>query len=244
MAKIISKTSALEKQYRRRRTRSLRCLLLSALGVLGIAAGWLRQLPVVLGVGILWWFACILLALIPARDLNILKAGIDGEAAAAKLLKQLPDSYRCYQNVVVCCQGKTSEMDLVAVGPTGVFIIEIKNLNGHINGAWDAQYWTLHKTGRRGGTYEKSFYSPVKQVGTHVYRLAHYLRENGCRVHIDAMVLFSNPDTTVTLQGIPGDIPVYAGQEGGKQLLRRITAGDTVLSPETRKKVFRLLDAL
>ena len=242
MAKLIKKTSTLEKQYRRQRTRGIRYLLLSALGILGILVGIHLQLPVVLGVGILWWFVCILLAVIPVRDLNALKAGIDGEAAAAKLLKQLPSSYQCYQNVVVSSQGKTSEMDLVAVGPTGVFIIETKNLNGHITGGWDAQNWTLHKTGRRGGAYEKSFYSPVKQVGTHIYRLAHYLRERDCRVHIDAAVLFIHPDTSVSLHGTPGDIPVYAGKEGGKALLRHITDSNTTIPPQMLKKLHQLLE--
>ena len=169
-------------------------------------------------------------------------AGIVGETATANLIRQLPQGYYGFQNVIATFEGKTSEIDMVVVGQTGVFIIETKHHNGMIQGAYDSHDWIQHKTGRRGGQYSKQFYSPVKQVGTHVYRLAHLLRGNGVNVHVDAMVFFTNPAAYVAIDGTPGKIPVYAGQPGAEALVRNIMAGQANLSPEQIHKICTLLN--
>ena len=172
---------------------------------------------------------------------NIRRAGQLGETATADFIAQFPDSFSGFQNLKVTYDGKTSEMDMVVVGPTGVFIIEAKNHNGHIQGSFESHDWMQYKTGRAGGQYSKSFYSPVKQVGTHVYRLAHYLRSNGQNVHVDAMVFFTNPAATVEVFGTPGNIPVYAGQTGANLIARQIISGKPVLTPQGVENICRLL---
>lgn len=244
MAKFIKKSSHLERQYRRKQHRALRWLLLSLLGVALLIAGISPHQPVLLGAGILWFAVCLFLAMLPARDLNGLKAGIQGESNAVEILQNLPEGYLCLQNATVTYRGKKSEMDLVVAGPAGVFIIEVKNRNGRITGAYGEKDWTQHKVGRAGGEYESTFYNPTRQVGTHIYRLAHYLRGQGCQVHIDGAVLFSNPDTALTLSGEPGEIPVFSGPDGGKNLLQHIRSHTPTLPPETMKKIWGLLTKL
>ena len=199
-------------------------------------------LPVAFGVAAV--LAVIGIALAPGnRSLhNISRAGQAGENATADFIAQFPDSYSGFQNLKVTYEGKQSEIDMVVVGPTGVYIIETKNHNGHIRGSFESHDWMQYKVGRAGGQYSKEFYSPVKQVGTHVYRLAHYLRLRGAQVHVDAMVFFTNPAATVEVYGTPGNIPVYAGQTGAELIAKQIIGGKPVLSPQTVESVCRLLE--
>lgn len=244
MAKIIKKSSHLQREYQRKQHHALRWFLLSLLGIILFVAGIAPLQPVLIVIGLAWFFVCVVVALVPVRGLNGLKAGIQGELDGAALLQDLPDTYLCLQNATVSYRGKASEMDLVVAGPTGLVIVEVKNRNGHITGNFESKDWVQHKIGRRGGEYDSSFYNPTKQVGTHIYRLAHHLRSHGCDIHIHGAVLFPNPDTSLTLTGDSGDIPVFFGKDAGKNLLRHIRSLDTAPSKETQKHLFRLLREL
>ncbi len=155
---------------------------------------------------------------------SIVKTGVEGEEITATVLSDLPDSYTCFFNLNVTYEGETSELDAVVVGPTGVFVIETKNMNGTVNGNYESTHWAQHKVGRRGTPYSKNFYSPVKQVGTHVYRLAHCLEDSGNRVFVNSAVFFSNPSTFVQLAGKPDSTPVFVQSMGdAPRLLEYIT---------------------
>ncbi len=176
------------------------------------------------------------------RDTSIRRAGEAGEDATAYLISQLPQGYYGFRNVYVTYEGKQSEIDMVVVGRTGVFIVETKHLNGYVVGNYESHNWILHKTGRRGGAYSKEFYSPVKQVGTHVYRLANFMRSQGVNVRVEAMVFFTNPNTQVVVSGVPGRIPVYMGQPGATALVHNIMGGQANLTPQQVAAVCNLLN--
>ena len=81
---------------------------------------------------------------------DILISGMNGERIATKVLAALPDGYTVFQNLIVIYNNKESEIDNIVVGRRGVFIVEVKNHNGHIAGDLNAIYWTQHKVGRGG----------------------------------------------------------------------------------------------
>ena len=177
------------------------------------------------------------------EEKNILVSGIVGENSTADLLSCLPDGYTVFQDVVVRYDGKVSEIDNIVVGNTGVFVIETKNHNGTINGDYGEKDWLQSKVGRGGTPYYNSFYSPVKQVGTHIFRLKNVLKENGIHVYINGAVYFSNPQATVSISGDETDIPVFAEFEsGGEDLLDYILNGDANLSEPIVKRINKLLD--
>lgn len=176
------------------------------------------------------------------QNTAIRRVGEVGEDATAHLISQLPQGYYGFRNVYVTYDGKQSEIDMVVVGKTGVFIIETKHLNGYVVGNYESHDWILHKIGRRGGSYSKEFYSPVKQVGTHVYRLANFMRSQGVNVRVEAMVFFTNPNTNVTVSGVPGRIPVYTGQPGATSLVHNIMGGQANLTPQQIASVCNLLN--
>jgi len=177
--------------------------------------------------------------IVPA-DQMVRAAGEAGENATAHIIEQLPEGYYGFRNLHIPYDGRVSEIDMVVVGPTGVYIIETKNLKGAVTGNPADDQWILHKTGRGGGSYQRSFYNPLKQVGTHVYRLAHFLRGSGCMVQIHAMVFFAN-EYPVQVYGQPGKFPVYSGEVGAKLIFQSILAGKDALSTQTIHRICQLL---
>lgn len=272
MAKIYNKHSELRDDYDFHRGRAKRFFLLSLFGLIGIALGLLVAfgsggiaafllavlsvipiLSVLVGsfglVGFLIIVASIIYMAIMlmlggyhSNQATILGSGLEGENATADIVSALPEGFYGIQNVVVTFEGKKSELDMVVAGPTGVFIIETKNRNGEIRGNYGDREWTQYKIGRGGTPYSNDFYSPVKQVGTHIYRLAHFLREKGVKVHVDGAVYFSNPEAEVDIYGDAGNIPVFSYREDGDEaIIRYILSGKGELSTDIVRRVCQLL---
>lgn len=223
--------------------------ILAAVGVILTIVGVLNDNATLMILGVIAAIVCFVLGCfgnfsVFNSQAQIKQAGEVGEFATAQLIRQLPEEYFGFQNIRVTYQGNTSELDMVVVGRTGVFIIETKNHNGLIQGSFDQHQWIQYKTGRQGGQYSKEFYNPVKQVGTHTYRLAHYLRDRGCNVHVDSMVFFTNPMASVQVYGTPGKIPVYAGQQGAELIFRQILSGNANLTPNQVQQICTLLNTI
>ena len=194
MAKIIKKNDDLSKEYKRYKKKTILCmvacfLVFCLIQIIG---------PIAL-VGVV---GCMILFGKCGNKVGILQSGLEGEEMTADIISAFPDSFYGFQNVKITYEGKTSEIDMIVVGPTGVFIIETKNMTGTIIGDYEDQEW-VHKKQVNGVTQSKKFYSPVKQVGTHVYRLANYLKDNGCSVYVASLVFFENKDADVQISGMP-----------------------------------------
>ncbi len=175
------------------------------------------------------------------KNAKIVASGIKGERETENLIKKLPNGYTAFTNINVTYQGKNSEIDTVVVGKGGVFVIETKNPKGIISGNYDDQNWLQTKhMGKQ--THQKTFYNPRKQVGTHVYRLANFLRSSGVKANVTAAVYFSNPEATLSLSGNPGEIPVFCYSDNGENaLLKFIKNGGEAISETEVKKIIKIL---
>lgn len=246
MAQIIKKCSDLETNYLKFNSRFKIALFVcigcfAGLFLVGYTFNAFVS-PITIPIFIAFFISSVVAAL-SKQKANIYYYGLQGESVTAEVIHSLPHNYFGVQNLKVTYKGETSELDMVVVGPTGVFVVETKNQNGTVVGNYAATHWTQHKVGRKGTPYSKNFYSPVKQVGTHVYRLANYLRSNGIKVFVNSAVYFSNADTAVNLSGTPSQTPVFAAITGGAVKLKNyITVGSEVLSADEINKVIKLLN--
>ena len=167
--------------------------------------------------------------------------GDRGERQAGFLLEKcLPDGYTVIQNTVVYYKDGRSEIDNIIVGKTGVFIVEVKNVKGNIYGNLNEKNWIQDKTDKYGIEHQKELYNPVKQVRTHVFRLANYLRDNRIFTHINGAVYFANPETAVHLNGDNTDIPVFT-YRSAQGLIDFIMRGNANLSDKSIKRIIQLL---
>lgn len=243
MAKIIRKPSALKSDYLKIKKAvnktmfsAFICVITAVLSSIIMQNNSLFNFGLILtALSVVGFLICIIIIISKQNELAIKKQGVLGEDNAADLLcRRLSDDYTVFQNLVVTVGGKSSELDLVVVGKSGVFVIEAKNRNGKIVGSFSKEKWTQHKIGYGGGKYSAEFYSPVKQVSTHIFRLAAFLRANGIGVYIRGAVYFSNPEAEVTVSGKEENIPVFTNE---KDLIRYIKSNDENLSKDTMSAI-------
>lgn len=120
----------------------------------------------------------------------------------------------------IAFEGKTSELDLTIVGPTGVYIVEVKNYIGLITGDANAHDWQQTKYSSNGKKYDKEFYSPVMQVSTHVSRLTGMLNNHGINAWVQGVVFFVNDRANLNITNLR-TCPVWVfntSEDGGADL--------------------------
>lgn len=135
---------------------------------------------------------------------DIARAGALGEDIALLILEKLPDAYTIFNQVdIPNSQSRTgvNEADLVVHGPSGVFVIEVKHNNSHIEGSESDREWEIHKIGRGGTAYSKTMRNPIKQVKKLVWLLGEELKKTKSKPWIQGMVLFTNESADLSIQG-------------------------------------------
>lgn len=70
----------------------------------------------------------------------------------------------------------TTEIDMILIHKTGIFVIENKNYAGWIYGDESESRWLQVQT-KDGKRWEKLFYSPIRQNQNHIRNLKHFLEE-------------------------------------------------------------------
>lgn len=94
-----------------------------------------------------------------------------GEYLIDYALNSLPGYAQKLCNVYVPYKDRTSEIDVIMLHETGIYVFESKNYSGWIFGDEKSQYWTQclnPKTKNR-------FYNPILQNKTHIKALKEYL---------------------------------------------------------------------
>ena len=103
------------------------------------------------------------------------KLGAEGEQNIYNVLVQLVGPQSVFKNVYVRRpSGRLTEIDLLAVHTTGVYVIESKNYSGMVIGDGNSEEWAHIR-----GSYNRSFYSPVLQNAGHIDAL-----RAACQQHV------------------------------------------------------------
>lgn len=123
-----------------------------------------------------------------ARVFHNLSGGDEGswgERCIAKLLQNRMAGASVFQNVYVPINGRTTELDIVMVDRSGVYVFESKAFGGKIYGQPDHMNWVQYI-----GNQKNSFYNPVKQNENHCRYLSQALQIP--REAIFSFVVFEN----------------------------------------------------
>lgn len=185
------------------------------------------------------------------RDSDTLWSGIYGEQSATQsLVGCLDDSHVIYQNLLIPSGAGESEADIVIVGPSGVFVTEVKNHVGHISGNPEATTWYQTKTGQGGTEYTTSMPNPLLQVRGPQERLQALLRARGLNTSVTGLVYFSNEQVMVDIPGMEHTnvYVCYVFNTEQKihtlsELAQLIGEGQRVLGDDQIQKICDVLDA-
>ena len=89
-----------------------------------------------------------------------------GERKVSKILMSLPSEYHLFNDIYICINERSVQIDHVVVSPYGIFVIETKNYSGWIFGSDYSEFWTKNMYGNK---YQ--FQNPLKQNYSHVKAL-------------------------------------------------------------------------
>lgn len=149
-------------------------------------------------------------------------AGRKGELKAAKTIRSiLNENDVLINNVSISVEGKETELDNVVINNCGIFIIEVKNYKGLLEGKEDDFEWNKFHKSSGGKIYLKTVKNPIKQVKRQIYILSQYLQKNGIRTWVSgyAYLLDNNsPVKSEMLLTSIDDIEKTIHTPGRKQL--------------------------
>ena len=124
--------------------------------------------------------------------------GIIGEKEAReKIRKILRPDVRLFSNVTISYDNREAELDNVIVNRCGVFIVEVKNYSGMLEGNADDYEWTKSHISQGGNQYTKTVKNPIRQVKRQIYILAKYLEDHGVRTWIEGYVYMCDAESPV-----------------------------------------------
>lgn len=149
-------------------------------------------------------------------------AGRKGELKAARIIRSvLNENDVLINNVSISVEGKETELDNVVINNCGIFIIEVKNYKGLLEGKEDDFEWNKFHKSSGGKIYLKTVKNPIKQVKRQIYILSQYLQKNGIRTWVSgyAYLLDNNsPVESEMLLTSIDDIEKTIHTPGRKQL--------------------------
>lgn len=215
MAKIYYHERQLERDLQHLKQRKVLYRLLCTVGLcVTIFIVWQYQLLVlilvaVVIVGLYMFSQCSL-----SKQLGKVTAGLAGEDRALQVLSDLPASYSIFPDIQIVVEGRKSQLDTIIVGPTGIFVVEVKNHSGIIEGnVNERELLQIKHDGQK-----KTIYNPVKQVATHTYRLHRYLYQHGVDFWIQGAVYFANYAAKIDVVN-HSSTPIFSVNENGSKRL-------------------------
>ncbi|MBU9721590.1 MULTISPECIES: nuclease-related domain-containing protein [Bacillaceae] len=172
--------------------------------------GILHIVPFIPGIiGVYYW-----------RTASKLKKSMLMESGTVDLKDSIPDGYDVIENVELTSpNGKErTEINHLVVGKNGVFVVDVKNVMGTIEGNESSSSWVQHKDGRKGGNYSTELRNPMKEVRKQVHLLSNLFKKNKLDVLVEGSVLFTNKRVDVKVKS-SGKTPIFTD---GKDLTEHI----------------------
>jgi len=119
--------------------------------------------------------------------------GQEGEDRVVQSILQILDgNWHLFQNIYLPGRNK-GDLDLVLVGPPGIWYFEVKNYRGeyrNIGDTWEYKH-------RKG--WKKAASNPSQQAQKYAYRLKNFLKADGLNVFINSVVIWANPEASLTV---------------------------------------------
>ncbi len=122
------------------------------------------------------------------------RLGQEGEERTGQLIAQVLDgNWHIFRNISLPGRNK-GDLDHVLVGPPGVWVLEVKNYRGEFRNS--GENWEM----RQGKRWKTAFASPSRQVFNNALRLANFLKADNLKVFVNAVVIWANPESPLTVE--------------------------------------------
>ncbi|MFQ3646563.1 MAG: nuclease-related domain-containing protein [Anaerolineae bacterium] len=119
------------------------------------------------------------------------RQGEEGEKLALDVVRHaLNEHWYIFQNVKLPAQ--RADLDMVLVGPTGVWLLEVKHWNHPHRNEGDAWFYNAGKGWRRSQS------NPSAQARKNAHRLSQFLRADGIQQWVTPVIIWTNSEATVS----------------------------------------------
>ncbi len=175
------------------------------------------------------------------------RIGKQGEKEIKKILGNMPEKGVVLSNLYFFNSNYSTEVDMVYIDKSGIYVVESKNYQGAVYGSWADDYWTQVVRGKK-----YSFYSPIKQNRTHLRAVETVVREGIDKsIPIYSLIAFSDKtNLNVTPRKQSATIVCkyedirHALQLNNKEMLTAVSDEDidaicAMLKPYTRASFFQ-----
>jgi hypothetical protein len=122
------------------------------------------------------------------------RIGQEGEERVLQfILQALDGNWHIFRNVELPGRNK-GDLDLILVGPPGIWVLEIKNFNGEYRNTGET--WEY----RRGRKWKLASANPSRQAMNNAVRLANFLRADNIDVFVNPVVVWANPESPLSVE--------------------------------------------
>ena len=122
---------------------------------------------------------------------SFFNVGTRGEYETYRILSSIQGKNKCIANCYVPKEdGTTSEIDMLMIHETGIYVFESKNYSGYIFGSSNQKTWTQTFYAGHGKVEKHQFYNPIMQNKTHIKYLKALLDDESLPIY--SYIVFSN----------------------------------------------------
>ncbi len=122
------------------------------------------------------------------------RRGQDGEERVVEIVLQALDgNWQLFRNVNLPGRNK-GDLDLVLVGPPGVWVLEVKNFNGTYRSVGESWYY------KKGRNWKNAPKSPSRQAYNNALRLSNFLKADRLKVFVNSVVVWANPESPLSVE--------------------------------------------
>ena len=169
----------------------------------------------------------------------IIDKGKAGEYAAYRNICNISGYKKFLFNVYVedsKNSAKKTEIDLLLIHETGLYVIECKNFKGWIYGDETSEKWCqVFKNGKK-----FLFYNPIKQNYKHIQYLRHIV---GTDKEITSIITFGDDATLKKITNTNDNLKIINNRELKRTLENKIRYMETRLQPEQVDELYNKLKA-
>ena len=212
------------------------CLAWAGIALTILLAGIATGVVVILVSGVVVIVIALFVGASHGRAYSTFRCGIHGEQVlrAHLLAWGLGDDYTAYYNLPLNGKGKASDIDCILVGPSGLFVFEVKHHHGFV--LYRNGIWARIKAGRMGTLYRGQLGDPSGQLYRNIRKLKELFgRTDG--LWLNGAIVFTNPRAVLDVEGLRW-VKAIAVKDLGQILSKR-----TVLSAEQIEKINARLSA-
>lgn len=168
------------------------------------------------------------------KEIQQYRLGQEGEDLTIQVIAgALDGNWHVFRNVSLPGRNQ-GDLDIVLLGPSGVWVLEVKNFRGdYINRGED---WEFH----RGNKWVKALGNPSRQVVKNAVRLSNFLKADRLETFVNPAIVWANQESKLEVQN--PHVPIWRLERLPDEL-GNIWQGEKI-STENREKIAQKLTLL